>query len=86
MKPDLLSFHIASKIPISDTARQELLEIDGTTYRLRKEIELLESFDKIRCKTCQVMLGGYMLVVVFVFVNVRFCLYDDNILCTSCSS
>lgn len=56
MKPDLLSFHIASKIPISDTARQELLEIDGTTYRLRKEIELLESFDKIRCKTCQVIL------------------------------
>lgn len=58
MKPDLLSFHIASKIPISDTARQELLEIDGTTYRLRKEIELLESFDKIRCKTCQVIWGS----------------------------
>ncbi|XP_057775946.1 uncharacterized protein LOC130994856 [Salvia miltiorrhiza] len=57
MKPDLLSFHIASKIPISDTARQELLEIDGTTYRLRKEIELLESFDKIRCKTCQTLIG-----------------------------
>lgn len=56
MKPDLLSFHIASKIPVSDTARQELLEIDGTTYRLRKEIELLESFDKMRCKTCQVRL------------------------------
>lgn len=56
MKPDLLSFHIASKIPVSDTARQELLEIDGTTYRLRKEIELLESFDKMRCKTCQVLL------------------------------
>lgn len=54
MKPDLLSFHIASKIPISDTVRQELLEIDGTAYRLRKEIELLESFDKIRCRTCQV--------------------------------
>ncbi|KAH6831147.1 ATP-dependent protease La domain protein [Perilla frutescens var. hirtella] len=57
MKPDLLSFHIASKIPISDTARQELLEIDGTTYRLRKEIELLESFDKIRCKTCQTLIA-----------------------------
>ncbi|XP_042057551.1 uncharacterized protein LOC121802061 [Salvia splendens] len=57
IKPDLLSFHIASKIPISDTARQELLEIDGTTYRLRKEIELLESFDKIRCKTCQTLIA-----------------------------
>lgn len=60
MKPDLLSFHIASKIPVSDTARQELLEIDGTTYRLRKEIELLESFDKMRCKTCQVLLEAIL--------------------------
>ncbi|KAI3454101.1 hypothetical protein Pfo_010764 [Paulownia fortunei] len=57
MKPDLLSFHIASKIPISESARQELLEIDGTTYRLRREIELLESFDKIRCKTCQTLIA-----------------------------
>lgn len=55
MKPDLLSFHIASKIPISESKRQELLEIDGTSYRLRREIELLESFDKIQCKSCQVM-------------------------------
>lgn len=58
MKPDLLSFHIASKIPISDTARQELLDIDGTSYRLRKEIELLESFDKMRCRTCRVIWGS----------------------------
>ncbi|KAL8504057.1 hypothetical protein ACS0TY_022699 [Phlomoides rotata] len=57
MKPDLLSFHIASKIPISDTARQELLDIDGTTYRLRKEIELLECFDKMRCRTCQTLVA-----------------------------
>ncbi|KAL0372147.1 UNVERIFIED_CONTAM: protein cereblon [Sesamum calycinum] len=57
MKPDLLSFHVASKMPISESARQELLEIDGTTYRLRREIELLESFDKIRCKTCQTLIA-----------------------------
>lgn len=55
MKPDLLSFHIASKIPVSESARQELLEIDGTSYRLRREIELLENFDKIYCKSCQVI-------------------------------
>lgn len=55
MKPDLLSFHIASKIPVSESTRQELLEIDGISYRLRREIELLESFDRIRCKTCEVM-------------------------------
>ncbi|KAL7112182.1 hypothetical protein ACP275_05G136100 [Erythranthe tilingii] len=57
MKPDLLSFHIASKMPISESARQELLEIDGTSYRLRREIELLESFDKMRCKTCQTLVA-----------------------------
>lgn len=54
-KPDLLSFYIASKIPVSESTRQELLEIDGISYRLRREIELLQSFDLIRCKTCQVM-------------------------------
>ncbi|XP_027079727.1 uncharacterized protein [Coffea arabica] len=53
MKPDLLSFHIASKIPVSESLRQELLEIDGISYRLRREIELLESFDRVRCKTCE---------------------------------
>lgn len=55
-KPDLLSFYIASKIPVSESTRQELLEIDGVSYRLRREIELLESFDLVRCKTCKVIL------------------------------
>lgn len=54
-KPDLLSFHIASKLPVSESTRQELLEINGVSYRLRREIELLESFDRVRCKTCQVI-------------------------------
>ncbi|KAL2544820.1 ATP-dependent protease La (LON) domain protein [Forsythia ovata] len=57
MKPKLLSFHIASKIPVSESTRQELLEIDGISYRLRREIELLESFDRIRCKICQTLLA-----------------------------
>ncbi|KAK3030200.1 hypothetical protein RJ639_038710 [Escallonia herrerae] len=56
-KPDLLSFHIASKIPVSESTRQELLEIDGTSYRLRREIELLESFDCIRCKSCETLIA-----------------------------
>lgn len=54
-KPDLLSFHIASKMPVSESTRQELLEIDGISYRLRREIELLESFDCVRCRSCEVM-------------------------------
>lgn len=54
-KPDLLSFYIASKIPVSESTRQELLEIDGISYRLRREIELLQGVDLIQCKTCQVM-------------------------------
>ncbi|GLT85455.1 hypothetical protein SLE2022_036450 [Rubroshorea leprosula] len=56
-KPDLLSFHIASKIPVSGSKRQELLEIDGISYRLRREIELLESCDRIRCRTCQTVIA-----------------------------
>lgn len=55
-KPDILSFSIASKIPISESTRQELLEINGVSYRLRREIELLEGFDRVRCKNCQVLL------------------------------
>ncbi|XP_052209536.1 uncharacterized protein LOC127812955 isoform X2 [Diospyros lotus] len=56
-KPDLLSFYIASKIPVSESMRQELLEIDGISYRLRREIELLESFDCVRCKDCKNVIG-----------------------------
>ncbi|CAI9773126.1 unnamed protein product [Fraxinus pennsylvanica] len=57
MKPDLLSFHIASKIPVSESTRQELLEIDGISYRLQREIGLLESLDRIQCKTCQTLIA-----------------------------
>ncbi|XP_030530618.1 uncharacterized protein LOC115741052 [Rhodamnia argentea] len=56
-KPDLLSFYVASKIPVSQSTRQELLDIDGVTYRLRREIELLECFDRIQCKSCQTVIA-----------------------------
>ncbi|XP_061369594.1 uncharacterized protein LOC133312424 [Gastrolobium bilobum] len=56
-KPDVLSFHIASKIPVSESTRQQLLDIDGIAYRLRREIELLESIDLIRCKSCQTIIA-----------------------------
>ncbi|KAL2655652.1 hypothetical protein AAZV13_04G078700 [Glycine max] len=56
-KPDILSFHIASKIPVSESTRQELLDIDGIAYRLRREIELLESIDLIRCKSCETIIA-----------------------------
>jgi cereblon len=56
-KPGLLSFYIASKIPVSESTRQELLEIDGISYRLRREIELLESVNLIRCKKCQTVIA-----------------------------
>ncbi|KAF8393441.1 hypothetical protein HHK36_021685 [Tetracentron sinense] len=56
-KPDLLSFYIASKIPVSVSTRQELLEIDGISYRLRREIELLERFDRVCCKNCQTVIA-----------------------------
>lgn len=56
-KPDILSFYIASKIPISESIRQQLLEINGVSYRLRREIELLEGFDRVRCKNCQTVIA-----------------------------
>ncbi|XP_061373280.1 uncharacterized protein LOC133315631 isoform X2 [Gastrolobium bilobum] len=52
-KPDVLSFYIASKIPVSVSTKQELLDIDGISHRLRREIELLENIALIRCKSCQ---------------------------------
>ncbi|KAF3791845.1 cereblon protein [Nymphaea thermarum] len=51
-QPMFLSFFIASKIPVSDSTKQELLEIDGIAYRLQREIQLLEHFDRVRCKHC----------------------------------
>ncbi|XP_020594031.1 uncharacterized protein LOC110034109 isoform X2 [Phalaenopsis equestris] len=56
-KPDILSFHIGSKLPVSESTRQELLEIDGFSYRLRREIQLLESFNHIRCKSCLTLIA-----------------------------
>ncbi|KAH8955293.1 hypothetical protein BDL97_08G129100 [Sphagnum fallax] len=50
--PNLLSYHIASNMPLQDATRQELLEVDGTVNRLRREIELLETMDQLRCKCC----------------------------------
>ncbi|GLJ30781.1 hypothetical protein SUGI_0610650 [Cryptomeria japonica] len=56
-KPDLLSFYIASKIPVPDSTRQELLEIDGVVYRLQREIQLLECIDRVRCKICMTVIA-----------------------------
>ncbi|XP_010915397.1 uncharacterized protein [Elaeis guineensis] len=56
-KPDLLSFYIASKLPMSESTRQELLEIDGISYRLRREIQLLKGFNLIRCKNCLTLIA-----------------------------
>ncbi|KAJ7569659.1 hypothetical protein O6H91_01G087600 [Diphasiastrum complanatum] len=55
--PELLSFFIASKMPLPDAIRQELLEMDGVVHRLRREIQLLESMDQIRCKHCQAVIA-----------------------------
>lgn len=77
-KPDLLSFHIASKIPVSESTRQELLEIDGISYRLRREIELLESFDRVRCKICQVN-TSFLLEMYICSMFCRFILFSTSL-------
>lgn len=67
--PNILSFHIASKLPVSVSTRQELLDIDGISNRLRREIELLESFNCVRCKNCQVNNSAYSLQLCCLFVS-----------------
>ena len=59
--PTLLSYYIASNIPLQDATRQELLEVEGTVHRLRREIELLESMDQLRCKRCLVQFTFFIL-------------------------
>ncbi|KAM1994278.1 hypothetical protein COP1_010157 [Malus domestica] len=87
-KPGLLSFFIASKIPVSESTGQELLEIDGISYRLCREIELLQSFDLIRCKRCQTIIArrSNMLVMssegpLGAYVNPSGCVHEIMTLC-----
>uniref|UniRef100_A0A0E0L4T0 Protein cereblon n=1 Tax=Oryza punctata TaxID=4537 RepID=A0A0E0L4T0_ORYPU len=56
-KPDLLSFSIGSKLPVSESVRQKLLEIDGISYRLRREIQLLKAFNLIKCRCCKSLIA-----------------------------
>jgi cereblon len=56
-KPDVLSFHIGSKLPVSEYLRQKLLELDGTSYRLQKEIQILKGFNLIKCRDCQSLIA-----------------------------
>jgi hypothetical protein len=52
--PIPLSYYIASKLPLQDCTRQELLETEGTVNRLKREIQLLEGMDKLKCNRCRV--------------------------------
>lgn len=56
-KPDLLSFYIGSKLPVSESVRQKLLEIDGISYRLQREIQLLKAFNLIKCRICKSLIA-----------------------------
>ncbi|KAF3335059.1 Protein cereblon [Carex littledalei] len=56
-RPENLSFYVASKMPISETRRQELLEMNGISYRLRREIQLLRDFNHLRCRNCLTLIA-----------------------------
>ncbi|XP_015693357.1 protein cereblon-like [Oryza brachyantha] len=56
-KPDLLSFSIGSKLPVSESVRQKVLEIDGISYRLQREIQLLKAFNLIKCRCCKSLIA-----------------------------
>lgn len=70
-RPENLSFYVASKMPISETARQELLEMNGISYRLRREIQLLRDFNHLRCKNCMVV-SRSPLCLSFMFCGIQF--------------
>uniref|UniRef100_A0ACD5W3E1 Uncharacterized protein n=1 Tax=Avena sativa TaxID=4498 RepID=A0ACD5W3E1_AVESA len=55
--PDMLSFHIGSKLPVPGSVRQELLDTDGISYRLQREIQILKAFNLIRCKNCLALIA-----------------------------
>ncbi|XP_044979326.1 protein cereblon-like isoform X1 [Hordeum vulgare subsp. vulgare] len=63
-KPDLLSFYIGNQLPVSEPVRQKLLEINGVSYRLRKEIQLLKACDLIKCGYCKSEIAKHSDVVV----------------------
>uniref|UniRef100_A0A453FF43 CULT domain-containing protein n=1 Tax=Aegilops tauschii subsp. strangulata TaxID=200361 RepID=A0A453FF43_AEGTS len=56
-KPDILSFLIGSKLPVSASMRQELLDVDGISYRLQREIQLLKAFNLVRCRNCLALIA-----------------------------
>ncbi|KAL6851609.1 hypothetical protein ACP4OV_020173 [Aristida adscensionis] len=82
-KPDILSFHIGSKLPVSESVRQKLLEIDGISYRLQKEIQLLKAFNIIKCRNCQSVIAKRSDMVVMstdgplgAYVNPHGCVHE----------
>jgi cereblon len=69
--PTALSYYIGSNMPIQDHTRQELLEIDSTLERLKREIQLLEGMDTLRCNCCGV---SRFLFIYFLSLPVGFCM------------
>lgn len=52
--PLVLSFWLASNIPLHFCTRHELLAADSTSYRLRRLTELLQEMrSSLRCRKCQ---------------------------------
>ncbi|KAL6610520.1 hypothetical protein ACP70R_040489 [Stipagrostis hirtigluma subsp. patula] len=82
-KPNILSFHIGSKLPVSESVRQKLLEIDGISYRLQKEIQILKAFNLIKCRNCQSLIAKRSDMVVMstdgplgAYVNPHGCVHE----------
>lgn len=68
--PELVSFYIASNMPVQDSTKQELLQTDNLVYRLRREIQLLESLERLCCKSCKVSCLMWLLFTHFVDIHV----------------
>lgn len=51
-QPEALSYWVASNLPVDDSVRVKLLEMDCVVRRLRCELHLLSQFDALCCSGC----------------------------------
>lgn len=56
--PVSYSFWLAANLPLDDKVRQELLEIHCAADRLRREMEIMKTYDTICCRRCGREIGG----------------------------
>ncbi|GBG76201.1 hypothetical protein CBR_g21950 [Chara braunii] len=81
--PEACSFFVAKNLPLQDSIRQELLEMDGAVKRLWREIRIMEGLDLMKCRQCRAVIARKNDVFVMstegpisTFVNAHGCVHE----------